>query len=424
MRRFVTWTAGLAAVAAILMGGVAVYGASLSNIPPPQGCFEANQLQNCLNFVIQSINAGVTAQSMSPATNFRNLLDNGAFQVQQRGAAERTCAQNASAATTAAYGADRWTCQTNVASGAGFSSIGTGTPTPPPGFLNETKLYRKTGALTQPVCMHQEIPSADSIPLQGQSVIFSAYVQALSATANTGAGQPVTLWVYYGTGTDEGFGTQGSASAVPPAWTGITTLYNTAVTTPTTATAWQRYNTGPVAVPLTATEVGVAICYTPSASGTAGTTDGIAITGAQLEVAGAGATAPSAYEFKPITVETAKAQRYFYTLAEPTDARGVGGMGSAATTSTCQTIIPFPVVMRAAPTFTALGTALSGSTWKIAAQAGSTVLATTFYVTTTNNATTGAYGTWTVSGTPLTAGNACYPIGANGGSILSWSADF
>ena len=423
MRRFTTWIAGLVA-AVVMTGGVVVYGASLSNIPPPQGCFEANQLQNCLNFLIGSINSGVTPQSMAPATNFRNVLDNGAFQIQQRGAAERTCAQNASASTTAAYGADRWTCQANVASGAGFSSIGTATPTPPPGFQYETKLYRKTGALTQPVCIHQEIPSVDSIPLQGDSVIFSAYVQALSATANTGAGQPVTLWIYYGTGTDEGFGTQGSASAIPPAWTGITTLYNTAVTTPTTNTTWNRYSTGPVAVPLTATEIGVAVCYTPSASGTAGTTDGIAITGAQLEVAGPNATTPSAYEFKPALAEVVKAERFFYTLAEPADARGVGGMGNAATTATCQTIIPFPVTMRVAPTFTALGTALSGSTWKINSAASSTVLATTFYVTTTNNSTTNAYGTWTVSGTPLTAGNACYPIGANGGSILSWSADF
>jgi hypothetical protein len=79
--------------------------------------------------------------------------------------------------------------------------------------------------------------------------------------------------------------------------------------------------------------------------------------------------------------------------------------------------------MRAAPTFTALGTALSGSTWKIANLATSSVLATTFYVTTTGNTTTSAYGTWTLNSAG-TAGNVCYPIGNNGGSILSWSADF
>lgn len=421
-------TLAVLTVALTLIGAAALLPSMFSraaNIPlltAASGCSEANQLLNCLNQVLNTVNGQVTSQSMATFTNQRNLLDNGAMAVQQRGVAERTCAQNASASTSAAYGADRWTCQANVAAGAGFSSIGTTTPTPPPGFQYETKLYRKTGALAQPVCVHQEIASLESIPLQGQQVILSAYVQALSATANTGAGQPVTLYVYTGTGTDEGYGTQGVASAVPPAWTGISTRVSTAFTN-STATAWTRYSSAVATIPLTATEVGVAICYTPSASGTAGTTDGIAITGVQLEVLGPNSSVASSYEFKPYTVELTRAYRTMYTLAEPVDARGVGAMGNMATTTTCQTIIPFPVGMRVAPTFTALGTALSASTWKIANLATSSVLATTFYVTTTNNATTSAYGTWTLN-VAGTAGNVCYPIGANGGSILSWSADF
>lgn len=412
----------LAAAALALLVSFSPLGIS-ANLPlatVTSGCSEPSQLLNCLNQAVTAINALVTPQSMAPATTPRNLLDNGSFIIQQRGAAERTCAQAASAATTAAYGADRWTCQANVTSGAGFSSIATATPTPPPGFQYETKLYRKTASLTQPVCIHQEISSAESIPLQGQSVMLSAYVQALAAGA---AGQPVTLYVYYGTSTDEGFGTQGSANAIPPAWTGIAVASSTSFSN-SSATAWTRYNSTPTPIPTTATEVGVAVCYTPSATGTAGVTDGIAITGVQLEALGVNATTPSPYEFKTYTQELQRAYRTMYTLAEPADARLIAASGRVATTSTCVTSIPFPVVMRAAPTFTALGTALGTGTWVISYAATTVALASTFYATTTANSTTAATGTWTVNGTPLTVGQACQPAGANGGSVLSWSADF
>lgn len=411
----------VAAVAAVTVTAALAYSATIpTTVLQSLGCGEANQLLNCLQAFIGVANSSITPQALATFSNPRNLLDNGSFVIQQRGAAERTCAQAGSAAVTTAYGADRWTCQANVTSGAGFTSIGTTSPTPPPGFQYETKLYRKTGQLTQPVCMHQAIPTSESIPLQGQTVMLSAYAQALSAGA---AGQPVTLYVYTGTGTDEGYGTQGAANAVPPAWTGISTAVSTSFST-SSSTIWTRYNSAPAPIPLTATEVGVAVCYTPSASGTPGTTDGDAITGIQLEVLGANSSSPSPYEFKTLSVEQRRAFRTFYTLSEPADARGIGGTGNAASGTTCQTIIPFPVVMRAAPTFTALGTALGATTWKIASSANSSVLASTFYVTTTGNSVTNAYGTWTVSGGAMTGGDSCYPIGANGGSVLSWSADF
>jgi hypothetical protein len=78
--------------------------------------------------------------------------------------------------------------------------------------------------------------------------------------------------------------------------------------------------------------------------------------------------------------------------------------------------------MRAAPTFSALGTALGATTWTNNCGNVNNVLATTFIVTKTANSVAGASMTVTSSGS--TIGFGCQLLGAGGGSILAWSADF
>ncbi len=401
----------LAAIAAVLVSAGISWGASLSLLTGPQ---PASDLVAILNTLIQSINSGITPASMGSFQTPRNFLDNGAFLVQQRGTGAVTCAQN-SAATTAAYGADRWVCDANVASGAGNMQIVTSSPTLPPGFSAEMKLWRASGALTQPICAWQAVPTAEATALQGQQVVFSAYMQALAGLAADN-GNAATLVILTGTGSDQGFlGTSWTASpAITPAWTGIATTLSSNVTL---TTSWARYQ-ATAFIPMTATEIAVGVCFTPTATG-AGTTDGFAFTGLQLEQ---GAVA-GPFEFRKIEDETARAQRYFYAVSEPAGASGIGMSGNAVTTTTCNTNLAFPVPMRAAPTFTALGTALGSGTWKINYAATTTTLATTFYVTTVANTPSAAFGTWTVSAAALVAGGSCFPVGAGGGSILSWSAD-
>ncbi len=272
----------------------------------------------------------------------RNYLDNGAIAVTQRGTGITTCAANAGQTLTT-YSADRWGCSANVGSGAGRSQVVTASPAPPAGFVNSLKLYRNSAALTQPVCAIQEIATARSTYLAGKTVTLSANEQALAGLAADN-GNLTTMSIIYGTGTEDGLGTMTASPAITPAWTGIAFAVNQTVIPITTS--WGRYSvTG--AIPATATEVGVEICFTPTATG-AGTTDGFAMTGIQLEVA----PSPSAFEYQPFNVELAAAQRYYTRFAELAATYPVDGFCQAtgATTNSCTLALPQP--MRSTPVIT------------------------------------------------------------------------
>ena len=391
---------------------------------------------SCLNALINTINQSVNPQTTIQQNSYgRNILDNGDFSVTQRGTSGTfTCGTTGTSGLgNAAYSADRWECDANVTSGAGVAKVVTSGGIV--GYPNYLQLYRNSGALTQPVCVYEEIPTADLQDFQGQSLLLSAYIQNLSAPVN---GTSFSMYLMTGTGTDEGITTVGmsASNALTPAFTGIVNLTPTAsyffnnttgvwtlnatqAFTNATNAAWTRYATGPFFVPTTAKEAAVAVCWTPGAE-TAGVTDGIGIDAIQLEPAST--SIPSQFEARPYAMELLKAERYFYAVNEPATAIGVGISGEAPTTTTCLVSFAFPQPMRAAPTFNAMGTALSTSTWKVNSAAASVALATPFYATTTGNSTTAAFGTFT-TGT-IVAGNGCILIGNNGGSILTWSADF
>ena len=340
--------------------------------------------------------------------NFRNVIHNGGMAVQQRGTAERTCAANAGI-TSAAYVADRWGCQANVGSGAGFAkAVTTSLPT---GFVGGLDLYRKTGALTQPVCVHQEIPTADFTPLAGQIVTLSFYAKA-DAGLSADNGNAINAYIITGTGTDEGLGTPTASPAITPAFTGVASTLTKAYTI---TTSWARY-TYTTTIPSSATEGDVAFCFTPTASGS-GTTDGFFLTGVQLE----NSELPTPFEFRPYPIEFGIAARYFYRINELAAGVVQSAVGTAqGTTTTCTTYFPFPVPMRTAATY---ANALSGSTFKIvSASQAATVLSTPFSATLTANGVTGASINFTTTG--MTAKDSCFLVGAGGSGVIDFTADF
>lgn len=356
-----------------------VISASLSQLSSSPNYSEASQIVPTINGVISSINSGITPQSMGAFNSPRNVLDNGAMAVTQRGTGIQTGGTTSVPST--AYSADRWGCYANVTSGASRCQVTTSVPTPPTGFQNSQRLYRTSGALTQPVCMIQEVPTSRSTSLAGQSVIFSIYGQALAGLSADNA-NAANLYIFTGTGADEGLGTMTASPAITPAWTGIATTGSKAITL---TTSWARYNSGVVAIPLGTTEIGVAVCFTPTATG-AGTTDGLAFTGAQLEMVGANSTSPSTFEFRTYADDLYQAQRYYYQITESATVIGVRATCIMSTTSIANCLIRFPNTMRIAPTMTyATGFQASATTASSSATA-CTALTTT--ATLTGNAAT------------------------------------
>lgn len=343
----------------------------------------------------------------------RNYLDNGSLNVQQRGTGTITCGTT-SGVPSSAYGPDRWGCDANVASGAGRTAIVTTASLLPAGFASVNTVFRTSGALTQPICQIQEIPTAKATALQGKTVTFSFYAAAL-AGLSADNGNLITASIITGTGSDQGLGTMTASPAITPAWTGVASPVSQQVITITTTPT--RYSVTGV-IGSAVTEAAVAVCFTPTATG-AGATDGFADTGLQLEVA----PSASPYEFHDIAWDTVVAERYFYNLAEP--AAGViipAGVGQSASTTVCLISIPFPVTMRVAPAYT---NSLSATTFKVGATAlAPIVLATPFSATATANTVEGASMNFTTAASQ-TANATCGPVvGAGGGGSMQWSADF
>lgn len=410
----------IAAGAAILASVIA---AKAVNIPLLTGpAFnEPSQIEATLNFVIQQINTLVTAQSVAAFNTPRNLLDNGEMLIQQRGTGTVNCG-GTSGVTAATYSADRWACDVNVGSQAGqMAPVGI---TSLPQFLQALKLWRNSGALTQPVCAWQEIKKADLLAVQGKNIIASLYIEALAGLVADNGGT-ANLIVITGTGADEGLGSLRSAvgmtasPAITPAWTGLATLVNTPISG-LVATAWTRPNTGPQFVATTVTEMAVGVCFTPTATG-AGATDGIQFTGVQLEASDVQSLTPSSYEHRPTQLELASVQRFAY--AWPEAASGVAQLGCALTAATtCEAALAFPVPMDVAPVLSQIGTAIAGgTTYKInSATAGLTNVSA--MATKTANSVNAASFTMTTSG--ATTGQAGVIEGFAGGAIPLWSADF
>lgn len=273
----------------------------------------------------------------------RNILDNGATTVQQRGTGTATAATTAGCVALS-YASDRWCADVNVTSGIGQLTPITATPAPPTGFTSSMKLVKSSSSLAQPVCAWQEIPTKDATTLAGQNVILSGYIQALAGQAADG-GNVATFVIITGTGSDEGLGALRGAvgmtasPAITPAWTGLATLQTTNFTT---TTGWVRYIAPTIAVPSTVTEMAIAVCFTPSTVA-GGATDGLAFTGMQLE-AGKIATP---FEFRFFGQELVKSMRYYWQAVETNTTTFWAGQCRA--TGDAQVTVPLPVPMDTTP---------------------------------------------------------------------------
>ena len=258
-----------------------------------------------------------------------NLLDNGAFNIAQRGTASAT-----SITTVAKYLQDRWAGISGTSTTATLSNV---TSSLPAQFTNAAQMQRNSSvSAVVKTCVVQEIPTADITPLAGQPVTLSFW--ALAGSNFSAATSTLTAQVTTGTGTDEGLATwatglTGAASAIPTANAGVTLT-----------TGWQRFAvTG--TLPTNTTEAVVNFCFTPV--GTAGTNDYFQITGAQLQRG----TVASNFEFRPYGQELAKVQRYYWQWAE-TVSSTADSSALCAAQSTTVAICKFPlhVTMRTAPT--------------------------------------------------------------------------
>lgn len=356
------------------------------------------------------VSVGAAAFGGIPGPNFRNVVGNGGMAIQQRGTAERT--GGTTTIPSSAYSADRWGCNANVTSGAAFCA--SSVTSPPVGFVGFQTVYRKTGALTQPVCMMQEIPSVDSTALQGTTATLSFYGKALGGLIADNGGV-VNAYIFTGTGADEGLQTFTASPAITPAWTGITSNRTAAFTL--TSTAFQRFSFSG-AIPPAATELGVAICFTPTATGS-GVTDGFAFTGVQLEQ-GAFATP---FEFRPLAVETALSQFFYQQIKEgaASTVRGLCNTTTANTTESC--FIPFPT-MRKAPT--AVLTAGFAGTTTTAGTTATNCSALALSALISGNATNpnGIYAQCTLTSSTIAVGLAMPLIDNGGAGLITLSADF
>ena len=324
-----------------LLAPVAVWGA-VPQIPSSPTYSDASQIVGTLNYLVGLINANVTPQTMAVPSTPRNLVENGGMQVQQRGAGTQTC--GTTTIPSSAYAADRWGCNVNVTSGAGTLQVITANlpAAPLPTFNGGMVFYRTSGALAQPQCVMQEIPTTRITPMAGQNVNLSFYAQGLALML----AEQTTLNAYLitGTGSDQGLQSFTASPAITPAFTGVASTLTTAFTI---TSSWARYSTS-FLVPSTATEAAVALCWTPTTGGTAGATDGFRFTGVQLEQG----NAASAFEFRAYSDELLTAQRYFYKVTESATAATMRGSCTNLTSSIANCIVPFPVLMAKVPTMT------------------------------------------------------------------------
>lgn len=346
--------------------------------------------------------------------NFRNVLDNGNMALSQRSEASAIACGGTTGTTTAnGYGPDRWACIVNVGSQVGKIQTVTASPAPPTGFKQSVTVWRNSAALTQPVCLFQEVPFADSLSLAGQQATFSEQLQALGSTGSLAA-SAVTMYIMTGTAAngDQGMATMTASPAVTPAWTGIASTTNKAVTL---TAAWQKFSVSGL-IPAAATEIAVATCYTPS--GTAGATDGFAAVGSQLEQG----YSPTAYEFKPAVIEQVKAEYYYYQLTEGTAAQVVAECNDISVTlAAC--FVPFPVAMRAVPAITTTTGFAVNTTTAYSAINNCSAFVLNATSTTPKASLTGAPVTCTATTVPA-AGTANQLWSNAGTGSMSASADF
>lgn len=281
-----------------------------------------------------------TDRGMGGSGGWRNSLVGGDFgtNLWQRGTS------TTGITTGITYLADRFFAYSGAAGGSVSVSKQTGAADITTGTTASYRLQRaSTNANLTNVCVAQVMPSADSTRFQGGTAEFRTH---LLAGANfSAAGSAAVMTIAYGTGNDE------SATLFSTgAWTGYTVASAQSVTISST---WGLYS-AVAAIPATATQIGVKICFIPV--GTAGTNDWLEVALAQLDsnptaVACIGSTTASclvsSFERRPVSIETLMQYRYYWKLNE-TVTTGIA-TGQVAASNNEVVPIVLPIQMRKVP---------------------------------------------------------------------------
>lgn len=271
--------------------------------------------------------------------------------------------------TTATYVADQWA----AFSGTSTSLTGaqeTAAADITAGYTASLRITR-TGTGVIQSCVAQIIPSGNVPRYQGGTAEVDFH--ALAGSGFSAASSNLNVLLVTGTGTNDTMANLAktiNSALSGTAWAGAAT---STVTIPI-STQWHRY-TAAFPVPAAATELGVALCWTPV--GASPSSDYFEFTGAQLtpnnalvSVAGTAGGAlnpddPRAKSFyrRPQSLDQDLQYAFYYRVNETATARP--WLGQVLTTSTANIKIPFPVPMYAVPT----GSYTAGG-WSVTVAAG------------------------------------------------------
>ena len=368
--------------------------------------------------VISSANLDGFLRGQYGSGGWRNGLIGGDFgtNLWQRGTT------SASITTALLYGPDRWWGLSGASTA--FTIIKeTSAADVSAGYSASARIQRtaaQTGVL--PVCFGQVLTSANSYRFANKTVEFSADLQA---GANfSAAGSTVSMTIGYSV---SGAADQTAANFSTKSWTGQVNVSQPTIV----GTSYARYSVV-AAIPATATQLGVSICYTPV--GTAGANDWFEVEGAQLDsnpgaIAnnGAGLIVPNfaSLERRPASVEAQLQYAYFYELKEGS-AILPRAMCQNFTTSLVGCYLKWPTQMRAAPVFTGDGSLTNG--FSATVSAGSSLVQCTalaLSTTPTSNAATsdGALLSCASSAGFGTAGTVSLFYDDNGSGVIAASAE-
>ena len=271
------------------------------------------------NVQMASLNGG--------AVSLRNKIINGDMRIAQRGAGPFALTTTYSYLTVDRFFAVMAT------SAAGGMQQNTDAPT---GFVNSLYFYRNAAsALTGGLGTGQVVETLNIYDLKGQTVTFSFYAKA--AANFSASGSSLSSQVITGTAANATSATLGS-------WTGqaATNQANTITTT------WTKYSMT-ATIPSGALSLAVLLQWTPV--GTAGASDGVFVTGLQLEVG----PVATPFEQIPYGLSLQLCQRYFQKSYQASTAPGtntnlsiISGYASDPTRVT-GVVNRFPVVMRTQP---------------------------------------------------------------------------
>ena len=269
-----------------------------------------------------AISSVLGSSALLPAgLGFRNVLINGAMTVYQRGASSTT-------SLASSFACDRW----NNFRGGAVSGITVSRQTAGlTGFQYCSRIQRDSGnTATNALYFVQNIESINSIPLAGKQVTLSFWARAgANYSASSGA---LRSSVEYATSTDSNYYTIGDGSS-----TTVVSQNNTLTTT------WQYFSM-PATIAASQTQVFVGFKFTPV--GTAGAADYIEITGVQLEQN----YQPTPFEQRPIGVELALCQRYYYRYYGNSGGYSrFPSTGASFSGTSWQGVLNVPVTMRAVP---------------------------------------------------------------------------